>query len=78
MFGRPSVCPSVKSGGGVNLRNASVPFLFFFGMELPWDDINHISKDRFGWIALNVIFQGQKCQIWLFLHLEAICTKTVH
>ena len=42
-------CPSVKiegvAGGGVNLRNASVTF---FGMELLWDDINHILKDRFG------------------------------
>ena len=41
---RPSVHPSVKSGGGVNLSSASVTF-FLFGMELLWDDINHISKD---------------------------------
>ena len=46
---RLSVRPSVKiegGGGGVYLRN--VPVTFFFGMELLWGDINHISKDRFG------------------------------
>ena len=42
---RLSVCPSRLRGGG---GDASVTFLLFFGMELPWDDINHISKDRFG------------------------------
>ena len=60
-------------GGGVYLKNASVTFLIFC-MKLLLGDINHISKDRFGWIAKKVIFQGQ---IWLFLHLEVICSKTV-
>ena len=49
---RLSVCLSVVNfeGGGVNLRNASATsLLVFFGMELLWDDINHISKDRFDW-----------------------------
>ena len=47
--------PSTLRGGGgggvvgVNLKNASITlFLFYFDMELIWDDINHISKDRFG------------------------------
>ena len=45
---RLSVRPSRLRGGGgrgVNLRNASVTFTFL-GMELLWDDINHISKDK--------------------------------
>ena len=30
-------------------------FFFFFGMKLLWEHINHISKDRFGWIALKAL-----------------------
>ena len=41
-----SVCTLGTGGGGVNLRKALVTFVLFFGMELLWDDINHISKDR--------------------------------
>ena len=62
-------------GGGVNLRKALVTFVLFFGMELLWDDINHISKDRICWIAPKVIFQGRKGQIWPLLYLEAILLK---
>ena len=46
-----SFYPSVKiEGGGVlglpHKRFSN--FSTFFGMELLWSDINHISKDRFG------------------------------
>ena len=34
-------------GGGKSQKGIS-NFCTFFGMELLWDDINHISKDRFG------------------------------
>ena len=69
-----SVCRSVKSGGG---ENASVTFFLFFGMELLWDDINRISKDRFGWIVLKVLFQGRKGQILdLFTHLSMLFSGT--
>ena len=74
----PSVRPSVKIEGGRGLSQKRFSnFSSFFGMKLLLGDINHISKDRFGWIALKVIFQGRKGQICLFLHLEVICSKTV-
>ena len=78
-----SVCPSVRlsvrqdwGGRGLSQKRFS-NFSSFFGMKLLWHDINHISKDRFCWIALKVIFLGQNGQILPFLHSEAICSKTV-
>ena len=62
---RLSDCPSVKSGGGVNLRNASVTFfLFWHGAYLGWH--KSLTKDRFGWIALKVIFKVRKVKFGHF------------
>ena len=33
-------------------------------LELPKKGTNELSKDRFAWIALKVLFQGPKGQIW--------------
>ena len=68
---------SIFCGQKVNFEWPIRPtgLLVSLGMELLWDDINQISKDSFGWIALKVIFQGRRGQIWLFWHLKAICSN---
>ena len=39
------ICPSVKIEGGRGLSQKRFSnFSYFFGMELLWGDINHISK----------------------------------
>ena len=45
-----SVCPCVdiKIDGGRGQSQKRFSNFFRFGMELLWDDIDHISKDRFG------------------------------
>ena len=65
IFGQFAVARKLILMAELSGRQASL--FSFFGMELLWDDINHISKDRFGWIALNVIFQGRKGQMLPFL-----------
>ena len=51
-------------GGGVYLRNASVTFLLcWHGASLGWHK-SHI--DRFGWIALKVIFKVGKVKVGPF------------
>ena len=50
--------------GGNLFQNCYVTFLCF-GIELPRKGTNELPKDGFVWIALKVIFQGQKGRIWL-------------
>ena len=55
---RLSVRPSVKSGGRGQFQKHFSNF--FWHRAIFWDGINHISKDRFGLIALKVISQGRE------------------
>ena len=50
------------------LKNCLVTFLYF-GMELPNEGTNELSKDGFDGISQKVIFQGLKGQIGPFSHI---------
>ena len=55
------------------LKNWQV-FVFYFGMNLPKDGTKPLDNDGFDWIALNVIFQGQKgINLSLFSHFDTYC-----
>ena len=77
---RLSVRPSrLRGGRGLSQKRFS-NFFFFFGMKLLLGDINHISKDRFGWIALKVHFsRSKRSNLALFAfggHLLQNCSVT--
>ena len=49
-------------------------FFFYFGMNLPKDGTKPLDKDGFDWIALSVIFQGQKgINLSLCSHVDTYC-----
>ena len=55
------------------LKNWQV-FFFYFRMNLPKDGTKPLDKDRFYWITLNVIFQGQKgINLSLCYHFYTYC-----
>ena len=48
--------------------------IFYFGMNLPKDGTKPLDKDGFDWIALNVIFKGQKgINLSLCSHFDTYC-----
>ena len=59
----------LRGGGGEGLSQKRISnFSSFFGMELLWGDINHISKGHF--------LRSVRSNFALFA-MEAICSKTV-
>ena len=58
-----------------NFDNYGSNKMAFHRMELLRDDINHISRNKFGSITLKVIFQGQKGQIWPFFTWSPFAPK---
>ena len=63
---------STFKGGGGGAISETPPYLFFC-MKLLWDDINNISWEGFGWIALKIVFL--KVKIVPFLHFRAFSHK---
>ena len=58
------------------LQNGWVTFLYF-GIELPRKGTNELPKDGFAWIALNVLFQDPKGQIWpIFTYVSMLFNST--
>ena len=62
---RSKLCPFCTLEHFLKNRSVAFSLTLTFGMDLPWDGtINQLPKAGFDCIALKVIFQGQKGQVW--------------